>query len=68
VGPRAGLDVCEKSRPHRDFFLSQRTFIKNQFLNIQSLQSKSGSELNNSVSDISRYMGIHGVQLNISHG
>jgi hypothetical protein len=20
VGPRAGLDVCEKSRPHRDFF------------------------------------------------
>jgi hypothetical protein len=21
VGPRAGLDVCEKSRPHRDFFL-----------------------------------------------
>jgi hypothetical protein len=19
VGPRAGLDVCEKSRPHRDF-------------------------------------------------
>jgi hypothetical protein len=22
VGPRAGLDVCEKSRPHRDFFLN----------------------------------------------
>jgi hypothetical protein len=22
VGPRAGLDVCEKSRPHRDFFFS----------------------------------------------
>jgi hypothetical protein len=22
VGPRAGLDVCEKSRPHRDFFCS----------------------------------------------
>jgi hypothetical protein len=21
VGPRAGLDLCEKSRPHRDFFL-----------------------------------------------
>jgi hypothetical protein len=21
VGPRAGLDVCEKSRPHRDFFV-----------------------------------------------
>jgi hypothetical protein len=21
VGPRAGLDVCKKSRPHRDFFL-----------------------------------------------
>jgi hypothetical protein len=21
VGPMAGLDVCEKSRPHRDFFL-----------------------------------------------
>jgi hypothetical protein len=20
VGPRVGLDVCEKSRPHRDFF------------------------------------------------
>jgi hypothetical protein len=20
VGPSAGLDVCEKSRPHRDFF------------------------------------------------
>jgi hypothetical protein len=20
VGPRAGLDVCEKSRPHRNFF------------------------------------------------
>jgi hypothetical protein len=20
VGPRAGLDLCEKSRPHRDFF------------------------------------------------
>jgi hypothetical protein len=20
VGPRAGLDVCEKSRPHRDYF------------------------------------------------
>ena len=20
VGPRAGQDVCEKSRPHRDFF------------------------------------------------
>jgi hypothetical protein len=20
VGPKAGLDVCEKSRPHRDFF------------------------------------------------
>jgi hypothetical protein len=22
VGPRAGLDVCEKSRLHRDFFFS----------------------------------------------
>jgi hypothetical protein len=21
VGPKAGLDVCEKSRSHRDFFL-----------------------------------------------
>jgi hypothetical protein len=21
MGPRAGLDVCEKFRPHRDFFL-----------------------------------------------
>jgi hypothetical protein len=20
VGPRSGVDVCEKSRPHRDFF------------------------------------------------
>jgi hypothetical protein len=25
VGPRAGLDVCEKSRPHRDFFF--RTIV-----------------------------------------
>jgi hypothetical protein len=22
VGPRAGLDVCGKSRPHRDFFFN----------------------------------------------
>jgi hypothetical protein len=22
VGPRAGMDVCEKSRPHRDFFVT----------------------------------------------
>jgi hypothetical protein len=22
VGPRAGLDACEKSHPHREFFLS----------------------------------------------
>jgi hypothetical protein len=25
VGCRAGLDVCEKSRPHRDFFFDLRT-------------------------------------------
>jgi hypothetical protein len=25
VGPRAGLDVCEKFRPHRDFFLFDRS-------------------------------------------
>jgi hypothetical protein len=23
VGPRAGLDRCEKSRPHRDFFFNK---------------------------------------------
>jgi hypothetical protein len=26
VGPRAGLDVCEKSRPHRDFFFGMLRF------------------------------------------
>jgi hypothetical protein len=25
VGPSAGLDVCEKSRPRRDFFFDPRT-------------------------------------------
>jgi hypothetical protein len=25
VSPRAGMGVCEKSRPHRDFFLLHRT-------------------------------------------
>jgi hypothetical protein len=25
VGPTAGLDGCEKSRPHRDFFFDPRT-------------------------------------------
>jgi hypothetical protein len=27
VGPRAGMDVCEKSRPHRDFFKNKSPFI-----------------------------------------
>jgi hypothetical protein len=27
VGLRAGLDSCEKSRPHRDFFLPARGFF-----------------------------------------
>jgi hypothetical protein len=31
VGPRAGLDVCEKSRPHRH--------QKNKFLNLRSLHT-----------------------------
>jgi hypothetical protein len=31
VGPRAGLDVCEKSRPHRDFFFGT---IVDRFLTI----------------------------------
>jgi hypothetical protein len=27
VGPRAGLDVCVKSHPHRDFFFFVQCFI-----------------------------------------
>jgi hypothetical protein len=27
MGPRAGLDVCEKSRPHRDFFYASFLFV-----------------------------------------
>jgi hypothetical protein len=27
VGPRAGLDGCEKSRPHRDYFLYSNSII-----------------------------------------
>jgi hypothetical protein len=27
VGHRAGLDVCEKSRPHRDFFFFNASFV-----------------------------------------
>jgi hypothetical protein len=28
VGPRAGLDVCEKSRHHRDFFFVCFVFVR----------------------------------------
>jgi hypothetical protein len=37
VGPRAGLDLCEKSRPHRDFFYYSKSKLQNVVLLLYSL-------------------------------